>query len=431
MKSEAWSRACELTERYLREPVRADRLFAKIPFSGVSAERRNCQFLFYGVVRNRLWLEHLLGGCLSRRPRPLVYAALCVGLFELLSADDDGRRARIVHSVVDGVRSLATAAEARMANAVLRRLLRSWDGCTAIPPEPAGWALRFSHPDWLVKRWLATHGERDVLELLRWNQASPAVYIVFPGAATERGGDQDQDLAATGWPGFYRWRGSDWGVLIPMIESGECWVQDPSTRHAVEVLFEGHCGSGDFLDLCAAPGGKTRAIAARLAAGGRLVSVDLPGPRFRQLEDSVKWCAQGDRVRTLAADVRTVDGAALAAAGLPTDYDAVLIDVPCSNTGVLQRRPEVKDRLTTDNLQQLVALQRLLLAAAANRVRPGGRLVYSSCSIEAEENSEQVQWFLAQRPDFTLQRAVESFPVRDGHDGGGAYLLVRSYEGSP
>lgn len=424
MTAEAWSRACELTERYLREPVRADRLFAKIPFSGVSAQRRNCQFLFYGVVRNRRWLEHLLGGCLARRPRPLVYAALCVGLFELLSTDEEGRRARIVHAVVDGVRALATAAEARMANAVLRRLLRSWEDCSGIPADPAAWALRFSHPDWLVQRWHANYSEADVLELLRWDQASPAVYVLFPQAPA--GQEDILPLAATAWPGFYCWQGGDWAVLMPMIEAGQCWVQDPSTRHAVELLFEGHGAGGDYLDLCAAPGGKTRAIASRLPADGRLVSVDVPGPRFRQLEDSVRCAAQGERIQTLAADVRSLDGATLQAAGLPTDYDAVLIDVPCSNTGVLQRRPEVKDRLTAANLHQLVALQRQLLAAAARRVRPGGCLVYSTCSIEAAENAEQVQWLLARCPDFSLLRSVESFPVRDRHDGGGAYLLQRS-----
>ncbi len=425
MKSEAWSRACELTERYLREPVRADRLFAEVPFTGASAVRRNCQFLFYGVVRNRLWLEHLLSGCLSRRPRPMVYAALCVGLFELLAAEDDGRRARIVHAVVDGVRSLATAAEGRMANAVLRRLLRNWDECISEPQAPALWGRRFSHPDWLVERWIAAHGETRTLELLRWNQASPSVYLYFPSGEPAQEHGLGAALAATGWQGFYRWQGREWGQLDALIAAGECWVQDPSTRHAVDLLLDGTGNNGAFLDLCAAPGGKTRVIASRLGATGKLVSVDLPGRRFAQLEESVSCSVQKAAIHTLAADVRLLTAEALAAAELPVEYDGVLIDVPCSNTGVLQRRPEVKDRLTTAGLSQLVSVQRALLIAAVERVRPGGRLVYSTCSIEPEENDQQVEWLLQQRPDFTLVRTVQSSPVRDGHDGGGAFLLER------
>lgn len=425
MRTEAWSQACVLTERYLRQPVRADRLFAKVPFDKVTANRRICQFLFYGVVRHRRWLEYLLDRCLSRRPRPAVYAALCLGLFEMISTADTGRRARIVHAVVGRVRDLSTDAEARMANAVLRRLLREWDECMAVPSEPEKWGVRFSHPDWLVHHWRKRYGEADVLELLRWNQNTPSVYVYFPGLNLPED-VRHLGLGATPWSGFYRWDGEDWEALLPAIGRGDCWIQDPSTHHPVELLFDGGCSPENILELCAAPGGKTRAIAARLAPGGRLVSVDVPGERFELLKESVSCCRARDQIRLLAADVRGLDGAVLSAAGLPETCDAVLIDVPCSNTGVLQRRPEVKDRLSPADLRQLVALQRQLLAKAVERVRPGGRLVFSTCSIETEENAGQVEWLLDRYPEFSLARSVESFPVRAGHDGAGAWLLLRA-----
>ena len=192
----------------------------------------------------------------------------------------------------------------------------------------------------------------------------------------------------------------------------------------------------NVLDLCAAPGGKSLLIADTMkqdapAAGpvkaGRLVAVDLPGSRIDRLKENLSRTTGVD-VALVQADVLSNLATSLREHRLPELYDGVLLDVPCSNTGVMRHRVDVKWRLQPGDFKQHPQQQLSFLHAAARLVAPGGRLVYSTCSIDAEENEHVVRAFLASKAGgpYTLERSIVHYPWTAGHDGAAAFLLRRT-----
>ena len=190
-------------------------------------------------------------------------------------------------------------------------------------------------------------------------------------------------------------------------------VQDPATAESVALLDIAPGQS--VLDFCAAPGGKTAQIAWRLNGTGRLVAQEVNPKRLVRLKENLA------RLRLDSVEVTQ----SVASIGGRTVFDRVLVDAPCSNTGVLRRRPDARWRWSVDHLKQLVGLQAQILDAAAAHVAPGGRLVYSTCSNEPEENGEQVAAFLARHEDFTEVERRESVPFETGHDGAFACAMER------
>jgi 16S rRNA (cytosine967-C5)-methyltransferase len=206
-------------------------------------------------------------------------------------------------------------------------------------------------------------------------------------------------------------------IASPAFARGDVTVQGESALRAAELV--GAAPGERILDLCAAPGGKTAVLA---ASGARVVASDSSERRAQRLRETLARLVP-------AADVelRTGDGAA----GIePGSSDAVLVDVPCSNTGVLAARPGARWRFGQESQRSLGAIQERLLSEAAACVRPGGRLVYSTCSIEPEENQRRVRAFLAANPGWSLAREIESLPAGRGGagpvDGGYAARLERS-----
>ena len=192
-------------------------------------------------------------------------------------------------------------------------------------------------------------------------------------------------------------------------------VQDPATAGAVELLDVAPGQS--VLDFCAAPGGKTAQIAWRLAGTGRLVAQEVNPRRLARLKENL--------ARLRLSSVEAMQTIPQSRNPPIPQFDRVLVDAPCSNTGVLRRRPDARWRWNAEHLKQLVALQAQILDAAAPFVAPGGRLVYSTCSNEPEENGEQVAAFLARHPDFAEVARRESLPFETGHDGAFACALER------
>ncbi|MBR4317899.1 MAG: RsmB/NOP family class I SAM-dependent RNA methyltransferase [Kiritimatiellae bacterium] len=191
-------------------------------------------------------------------------------------------------------------------------------------------------------------------------------------------------------------------------------VQDAATRHAVN-LVDARPGMR-ILDACAAPGGKTAQLAARLAAGDTLVANEFSATRIDTLRDTLQRCGLAERVRLQQADATQADFGT---------FDAILLDVPCSNTGVFGRRPDARWTWTTQKLQALLETQRALLENCARQVAPGGRLVYSTCSIEPDENERQIAAFLANHPEFPQGDCQLELPDAT-HDGAFACVLLRS-----
>ncbi len=515
--SGAWPVAVWLLERWLERGERVDALLeaaarrtpgaAEAPVGTPPDRRRQallpaqdrtrCQHLLFGAVRHLGRLNEAIDAVVARSPRARLRAVLLVAGFELLEAGaapvEEGQAARIVHHAVAQAKTLLSAAEARLVNAVLRKLAGA-AGLQAAPPaadaDAAELARFFSHPAWLVQRWLTHFGPEATRSLLQWNQTPPPIYARWRAATA---GDRPPAwLQAAAWPGFHLVPAGHWPEIERLLAAGALYLQDPSTL-AAATLLDPQPGE-TVLDLCAAPGGKSLLLAdlleqqARPAPGevptraglppeadanvglpaeaaakvglpavgsaeaglrteglakvGRVVAVDLPDDRrIGRLKENLAK-ARGADVALVQADVLRLTPALLRQRGLPPAYPAVLLDVPCSNTGVIRHRVDVKWRLREADIARHAAQQGALLAAAARLVAgpapganpatgsaspgPGGRLVYSTCSLEPEENEQVVESFLrAAGGRFVLEQVRSSRPWEADCDGGSAFLLRR------
>jgi 16S rRNA (cytosine967-C5)-methyltransferase len=424
-----------------------DHLHAVLEDSDLDA--RDCALatqLATGVVRHRrtlrLFISHLRGEKKHARTiQPEVLRILEVGAFQLLLLDRVPAYAA-VNEAVDAARGTARPGRGRkvagFVNAVLRNLQRliaghESDG-TAGPdalPHPDGGVVRlaapvlpdpadglapflgaaYSYPDWLVVRWVDAFGE-EAEAICRWQNRRPHVFArVNPRRHTAEALLEDLQaetpgVAAGPRPGVLDVSALPAERLQRLAEAGDLTVQDPSAAAAVEALAP---RPGEtVLDLCAAPGTKTTQIAEATGDRGGIVASDKSEEKLAPLRQTVAARGLENVTVCLAADV-----AAHAPAG---GFDAVLVDAPCSNTGVLARRVEARWRLRPDDVADLAALQRRLLEQATGLVRPGGRLVYSTCSLLPEENDGLIAACLEGRQGWTLADRDLILPGPD-HDG--------------
>jgi len=464
----AWTAAAGLLARWLGHRERIDLLMEQLPASLGGLERARCQHLVYGVVRHAGRIEAALGRIVAHPPRFGTRAMLFLAGFELIEdGSDPGRAARIVHHAVGQAKNRASAAEGRLVNAVARRLAET----LPIQPVPsmgasaAALAEYYSHPLWLIQRWLREYGEAATHALLEWNQRPAPIYARLRSHKEDvnslynDGKELAPLLRATPWPNYFEVPSGRWAELEPLLKSGRLYVQDPSARQAVALLAPQPGES--ILDACAAPGGKSLLIVDALLTGiaqktaisatqaekspnsapetdskrdrlitpkpdgDRLVVLDLPGERIARLRENLTHAGSVE-VAVVPADLRTDPALMLRSQGLPVAYAAVLVDVPCTNTGVMRHRVDVKWRLQQGDFSRHAVQQLVLIEAAARLVAPGGRLVYSTCSIDAEENEGVVAAFIERAGgQFTRAAQILSKPWEAGHDGGGAFLLRR------
>ena len=448
----AWPVAISLLERWLQRGERVDALLEsagrRAPDAWSGEERARCQHVLFGALRHYGRINAAVTALVERPPRARLRAVLLVAGFELLEAgmtpSDEGQAARIVHHAVDQAKTLLSPAEARLVNAVLRRLGEAAVVGAAPPAAGAGaaeLACFFSHPDWLVRRWLAQFGAEATHRLLQWNQTPPPVYGRWRSAfaTTPAAGSPALPppafLQPTGWAGFYVVPAGHWPEVERWLADGTLYLQDPATLMAAELLDPQPAET--VLDLCAAPGGKSLLLADLLeartrqndagASAGRVIAVDRSDPRrIGRLKENLAKARTTD-VALVQADVRKLTPALLEQHGLPAGYSAVLLDVPCSNTGVMRHRVDVKWRLREADIAQHATQQLALLTAAAQLVAPGGRLVYSTCSLEPEENEGVVEVFLrACGGRLALEQSRHSRPWETGCDGAAAFRLRRN-----
>lgn len=391
-------------------------LLRALPQEMERRERALCTELVLGTLRWRGRLDHALAQC-SRRPLQEVDAALLttlrMGAYQLFYLDRVPDSAAVNESVRLARRAGGRGA-AGFVNAVLRALLRQeirWPGDETDPVQRL--AVQTSHPSWLVQRWLDRLGPEEAEPaLLAHNQPSPMVLRVNrqrtdPGALRSR-------LEAEGvqtQPG--RWSGEALHVSggNPMagdaFREGLFYVQDEASILVADLV--GAQPGDRIADFCAAPGGKATQLAAVLKAKGMLLACDLRPTRLALVDDNAGRLGL-DSLRLVVQD-----------AGLPgirpESLDRALLDAPCTGTGVLRRRPEIRWRRQPEDVLRLASLQARLLEAVAGTVRPGGRLVYSVCSLEPEEGPEVVQQFLRRRSDYHIGQPenVPAALVEGGH----------------
>jgi 16S rRNA (cytosine967-C5)-methyltransferase len=346
-----------------------------------------------------------------------VKALLLTAGFELIEGGEEGHVARVVHHAVEQAKRLASASEARMVNAVVRRMAEGLAEPVLADASAGSLAQRFSHPEWLVARWLRAFGPEATRRLLELHQTPARIHVRWRGE-----GPVPEWLRPAAAPTFFEVPAGRWAEVLVLLQAGQLYIQDPATRHAVDLL-QPEPGE-TLLDACAAPGGKSVWIADRLRGAGRLVALDLPGPRLDRLRENLLR-VRGVTVEVAGIDLATARAETFRQHSLPERFAGVLLDVPCSNTGVMRHRVDVRWRLQAGDIVRHAEQQAVLLRAAAARVAPGGRLVYSTCSLEAEENEGVVAAFLGSPAGrgWTLEAQVLARPFDTGEDGAGAFRL--------
>lgn len=361
-------------------------------------DRAFVQDLAYTTIRRLRPLRKVLGALMRQWPKGELEALLYVGAAQILYMPEVPDFAA-VSETVDAAKMCENPSVAKVVNGVLRNLVRrraEFEKAVAESPLEE----RESFPTALVRRWEARFGAEGAARLCAWHNEPAETFLARRDGSFEK-----------------LWRGMR-VEDVPGYAEGEFIVQDPGTRLAVEMLDP---KPGErILDACAAPGGKTVQIAWR---GAKVTACEVNPKRRRRLEENLARLKLGVEV---VPELPPLPG------GIPTPasgfglFHKVLVDAPCSNTGVLRRRPDARWGWSAEKMASLVALQAEILDACAARVGPGGALVYSTCSNEPEENTGQVEAFTARHPEFTLGESRESVPHVSGTDGAFAARLVRA-----
>jgi 16S rRNA (cytosine967-C5)-methyltransferase len=397
--------------RRVGEGAYADRAFrAEAGRAGLTGpDRAFAQHLAYGTVQRRLTLDHVIAA-LSDRPLgkldPPLLDALRIGVHQLLFMDSVPDHAAVGETV-----ELAKAAGrgAGFANAVLRRASREAGPLLDAlgDASPAEAAILHSHPQWLVEMWWQALGRADTLALLERNNraAEDAVRVNTLVAAPA---DVAEALAgARPAPELPEGLILDAPVDIEGSELFRSGAITPQSRASMLVARALDPQPGEsILDLCAAPGTKTTHAAALMRGEGRIAAVERNPARADELRQNCKRM-QANSVDVIVQDARAVEG----------EFDRVIVDAPCSNLGTLAGRPDARWRKTPQQIDELAQLQAELLDSAAGRVRPGGVLVYSVCTISPREGPEQVDALLERHPELREAGRRQTLPHRDDTDG--------------
>ena len=377
--------AYAVVRRVLTEGAWADRALHGEARDLDARDRAFAKQLAFGTVQRRLTLDHLIAERTTGRLEPGVRAALQLGLYQLLFLDRVAAHAAIAEAV-----ELAKPSPGhRVVNAVLRRVQREG---AELPSDatPAGAAIRHSHPDWIVRLWWDLLGADEARALLAADN-EPAELALrinplvahdlsdIPGRTEGHTIVVDGPFDALAHPGYAA------GAFTPQSRASQLVAPLLDPRPGERVL-----------DLCAAPGGKTTHLAALMGDEGEIVAVEKHPGRARALEVTAR--------RMRASSVRVVVGDATAFRDAD-GFDRVLLDPPCSGLGTLRSHPDLRFRVTPRAVALLAAGQDALLAAARRALRPGGRLVYSVCTISPAEER------------LAAADAVRTYPHKDGTDG--------------
>jgi 16S rRNA (cytosine967-C5)-methyltransferase len=390
-------------------------------------DRALCYELVMGVLRFQLWLdvaiEHFAGRSIEQLDVP-VKLALRLGLYQVRFLTRVPHSAAVNESV-NLVRHARVRSADSFVNAVLRRATREleYDPAAGIEDPIASLAVSASHPRWLIERWVAAFGLAETTALaVANNQASPLAFRVVHHETTAEILQQLRESGALLEPSQIAegaWRIQGAGHLAQELgRSGKTYFQDEASQLVAQVVAP-HRGD-KVLDVCAAPGSKASQIAAIPSV--RLIAGDKHLHRIKTVRDVFQShdLANGS---CLVLDGET---------GLPFregSFERVLVDAPCSGTGTLRHNPEIRWRISAPDIVELSDRQRQILTEASKVVKPGGRLIYSTCSVEPEENEAVARAFMQRIPDFELAQlatketfitptgAARTWPQRYDTDG--------------
>jgi 16S rRNA (cytosine967-C5)-methyltransferase len=375
-------------------------------------DRAFAQELFYGVLRNLTLLDFWIGSVRRARLDVDLRDILRLGFYQLFLLETPA------HAAVYETVELAPKKHRALINAILRGAVRNHEQLQqSANKQPSH--VQFSHPEFLLKRWRKIFGGKAVVDLCTWNNRPAPVYArinqlkisptdfvrIYPGSLI--------------LPNLENFVGLP-GHITEAIAAGHCYIQDPSTAIACQLLDPRP--DEKILDACAAPGGKTSYLAELMQDRGVVVACDRDPQRIDLLEENlarlgVKIARAMRHDWTASRIPREI--------GSLAPFDRILIDAPCSNTGVMRRRVDVRWRLREGDFLRMQKRQLEIIDATADLLRPGGVLVYSTCSIEPEENEQVLNKIATRQPILRLEEQKQLLPFREHFDGAFAARLVK------
>ncbi|MDF1738088.1 MAG: 16S rRNA (cytosine(967)-C(5))-methyltransferase RsmB [Verrucomicrobiales bacterium] len=370
-------------------------------------DRALAQEILFGTIRNLYLLDTIIDRFRKGSLQSGTQDLLRIGLYQLFLTEI------AEHAAVNETVNLSKKHEKGLVNAILRNAQRQKDEIIA---DIKTWPLedQFSQPEFLIERWTEQYGAEAALSLCQWNNEAPKVYGRINALAPDKEAlnrvrsETEPSLLGDDYPDFFVIEGppnTDW------LDEGLIYIQDPSTSQACSLLAP-QPGEA-ILDACAAPGGKTALLAAMRGNEGRIVATDNVELRLEQMQENFK------RLHLSNVEVALADWAFDAEEPFGGEkFDAILLDAPCSNTGVMRRRIDVRWRVQPRDFATSAKLQSTLIRNTARALKPGGRLIYSTCSIDRVENEEVIE-----ASGMTIEKVVTSLPWRDGHDGAFAATL--------
>lgn len=406
--------ACETLLRIRKEGGFADRLIDSELSKGVltGPDRGLYAELVYGVLRRQGTLDHILQQLLEKpmiELDPLALVILRIGLYQLTCLDRIPESAAVNESV--NLAKLITPGTSGLINAVLRNYLRRRDTIRFpdICTQPAAAiAARHSQPEWLVEQWLDQLGIAEAEQLAEASSQHPPLTLrvnTLRSSRKELLSEFDrQGIEAS--PCRYSPDGITLGgrhivTTLPGFSAGLFSIQDEASQLAGRLL--GAEPGERIWDACCAPGGKTCHIAQQMDDRGELIATDISRSKLTIVQDNLRRLGMNS-VATAVADLHQPDT-------FPDgEFDRILLDAPCSGLGVIRRNPEAKWRLFSGDITRLAAVQKTLLKNAAARLKPGGTLLYSTCSTSEAENEIVVEDFLLHHPGFVLENLNDLFP---------------------
>jgi len=368
--------------------------------------------LFYGVLRNLTLLDFWIAALRSSRVEVDLRDILRLGLYQLL-LNDTSEHAAVYETV-----ELAPKTRRGVINGILRSALRQ-RGELLEKAKAQPLHVWRSHPEFLVERWEKNFGKENAQSLCFWNNQPPPIYARVNRLKIDRDAflqTYPKSRPISYDPDFVEFRSFEWNALA----RGHCYVQDPSTVLACRMVDP---KPGEkILDACAAPGGKTGYLAELMQNQGLIVACDRDLKRIGLLDKNLSQLG-AQIVRALRCDwVREKAPNEIASLA---PFDRILLDAPCSNTGVMRRRVDVRWRLRPDDFRRMARQQMSILRNVAPLIKRDGVLVYSTCSLELEENEGIVALMRQDVLNLSLVHQENVLPFRDHFDGAFVAKFVR------